>query len=422
MAYAPLAHGSLTAETEFGLKAGAALLIVLIGLRLLLPRSLRLAGPPAVLSLLAALYLSTVVISALLSPYPLGSLRETVRIVVHVAGFFLAAALLAGPARRVAATVVLLATTAAMATLGALQLFGVQLFPTVAENGRQVTSTFFHYSHYAGFLDLAAPFALGVALLAPRPWLRLPAALIAIAAYANAGLTFSYAGWGALGLATLVLLVVYAFRPRPSRSRLGIAGGLVVAALAAGLAVISLSPRLSGTLPERLEALAGTRTEDGRLTGQGLGRFSSRLIIAESSLPILLEHLWTGVGPGNFVFEITRHRPERLDRPDAGMMHAFVNYAHNDYLQVATETGVPSALLFMAFWLLVLFLPAPQAPRWFSLGTRMGILALLVHGLMDGNLTVNHASAFLAFTLAGVLHSRRANGPIEQEDRPESVS
>jgi O-antigen ligase len=405
LAYAPLAQGSLTVETEFGLKAGVAVLLVLLGVRLLLPSD---RGPrpaiPVILAVLAASYLGTVLISTLVSAYPLGSMRESTRIVVHVAGFFLGASLLGSKLGRTAFATILLVTTALMGVVGLLQIADIQFFPSVAVGRTQITSTFFHYSHYAGFLDLAAPLALAVALLGPRLYVRIPAAIVALLAYSNAALSFSYAGWGALGLATLVLLVIYALRPRFSAGRLAVAGGLAVVALVTGLAVVSLSPRLSGTLPERLTSLLGTRTPDGELAGQGIGRLSSRLAIVRSGVPIVDESPWVGVGPGNFIYAVTKYRPAELDRPDAAMLHGFVNYAHNDYLQVASETGIPSALLFIGFWILVLVLPARHQPSWLALGAKAGIFALLFHGLMDGNLTVNHASAFLAFCTAGVLH------------------
>lgn len=92
------------------------------------------------------------------------------------------------------------------------------------------------------------------------------------------------------------------------------------------------------------------------------------------------------------------------------MMHRFVNYVHNDYLQVATETGIPALLAFLAFWFLTLGLPAPGAPPALRWGVRFGLVALMVHGLMDVNLTINHGSAFPVFVLAGVLHASAGAG------------
>jgi O-antigen ligase len=420
--FAPVAQGSVYPWSQFGLRAGVVGTLVLWLVSAALRGHLRL--PPLVLWVPLVAYLGLVGLSAWHSVYQYGSWQEALNVLIYVSGFFLAAALLRTQARRAWLLASFGVAAVVMGVYGLAQLQGYRLVPSVVSAGKvQVTSFYYHYSHYAGFLDLAAPLFLGLALLARAWWARVGLGLVAGLLYLNAALTFSYAGWGAVFVATAGMLVVWVFHGA-TRSWLTFLSRfvfmLLLAAAGAGLAytVVQTSPRLSGaTFNERVQQLLGEQQEvngDVVWAGQGLGRFGSRIAILRAGLPIVKAHPWLGLGPGNFIYGVTEFRPGTVKAPHSGMMHAFVNYAHNDYLQVASETGLPSLAAFLLFWLLVLF----RSPRGVPLGVRFGITAglaaILVHGLMDGNLTVNSASAFLAYVLAGTLHASAEAGGEEQ--------
>ena len=398
--YAPLAYGSLTLESELGLMFAVGGLICLVGLRLLLPGdNLRLPKPLKILAIIATGYLALVFLSALNAPNPTPAFRAAFRISVHVAGFFLAAALLRNAARRNAFVIVLLLTALVAGAIGFAEFTGHRLFPGA---GQRISSTYYNPIHYSGFLDLVAPIALAAALLAPRIWQRILAGVIALVAFANALLTFSYASWGALALVTLAILIIYAVRPRFSARRLAVSASVLLIAAALGVTALAISPRLSGSLQDRVATVLQIfAVDEATPSSPGpLGSLGARMQIWEPTVTMTLERPLLGAGPGNFIYEITRFRPETAE--ESRLMHRFVNYAHHDYLQVASEIGLPALVLFVAFWLLALTLrPEAPRPRWFTVGASMGIIALLIHGFMDGNLTVNHSVAFLAFTLVG---------------------
>ena len=157
-------------------------------------------------------------------------------------------------------------------------------------------------------------------------------------------------------------------------------------------------------------------TPGGELTTAGLGNLYSRLYIYDATLKVVKEQPLTGVGPGGFIYALPKWRPPNALDFRSGQLHKLVNYAHNDYLQIASEAGVPAAVFFVLFWLAVLG-RAREAPIACS-GLTFGVAALLVHGLVDGNLTVNHASAFLAYAAAGVLVARAAE-PKKLSRRPD---
>jgi hypothetical protein len=88
---------------------------------------------------------------------------------------------------------------------------------------------------------------------------------------------------------------------------------------------------------------------------------------------------------------------------------------------VGVETGIPSLIAFLVFWMAVLVGPS-QRRDVTATALRLGILAILIHGLVDGNLTVIPSNAFLAYAMAGALHVRidedeeRRDVALETED------
>jgi O-antigen ligase len=178
------------------------------------------------------------------------------------------------------------------------------------------------------------------------------------------------------------------------------------------------------------------RTEGIDLTFKDLmnpASFKLRLSYWRTGFRMAAANLWTGVGLGNFGTAYPVYQPL-----DAGAVRA----AHNDYLQAFCETGVFGGLLFCAFWAYFAIWGAVRVvrerdpmERWFLGGIYLGVLAFLIHSLVDFNF-FNSALAFFAvlftglfFVRSGVLPaggrgSRRAENPsapaAHQEVRPRS--
>jgi O-antigen ligase len=378
----------------------------LLGLRLLVASTLALAvlgglargwrAPPAPLSLALGAYLLLVVLSTLASPYTYGSWRETQLLTTYALGFLLAAHLVTGPRRTAVFVTAALLSAAMLAGYGLLQATGLSLTPGMST---RVSSTYYNPNHYAGYLDLTTPLALAFALWARTWWLRAIAALLSVALLLNVALSFSRGAWVALALAVAGLLLLWAWQgtrsPRPLGRTLALLT-LALVALVGAWGVSVTAPDLTARLLTRAQRLHHDLTQPDTF---------DRVVLLRAGAQVVRDAPLLGVGPGNFVDAITAHRPAQVDDRADSMMHRFVNYAHNDYLQVATETGLPSLLLFMAFWALVLIRPSPRDPP-LRYGLLAGLAALLVHGLVDGNLTVIPANAWLGYTLAGVLHAR----------------
>jgi hypothetical protein len=116
-----------------------------------------------------------------------------------------------------------------------------------------------------------------------------------------------------------------------------------------------------------------------------------------------MAHFFTGSGLGTFPTVYPRYQD--LDAPP-------VKAAHNDYLQIFAETGVLGALFFIGFWgyfLMWGLVRIPREPhrgtRWTLVGLYTGLLAFLLHSLVDFNF-YNPSLAMTQFVLAGLFLSR----------------
>lgn len=137
---------------------------------------------------------------------------------------------------------------------------------------------------------------------------------------------------------------------------------------------------------------------------QRIGYWTVALLMAR-------DHIFTGVGLGNFGTVYPKYRVVGAGE---------VQVTHNDYLQLLAETGVFGALAFIAFWGLFLVYGARHilretdtSERWLSAGIYAGILAFLLHSLVDFDF-YNPSLSFFPFLLAGVFLARarlRDNAP-----------
>ena len=97
--------------------------------------------------------------------------------------------------------------------------------------------------------------------------------------------------------------------------------------------------------------------------------------------------------------------PAKVDR-------YYVNHAHNDYLELAIETGLPGMilmLLFLAWWGRSVWrmLRSPSADH-FAMAGAIASAAVLLHSVVDYPLRTAAMSAVFAICLALILQSRRS--------------
>jgi putative inorganic carbon (HCO3(-)) transporter len=211
-----------------------------------------------------------------------------------------------------------------------------------------------HYMTYAGLLMVLALAFAARALSSARPRAqRLADGAVAAAAALLVGLTFTRSA--ALGLAAGAVVLLSPVRPRPA---------LAVALAAAAL--LAVSP---GRVRERLSSSFDLRDDAAR----------DRVAMWVAGASMIGDRPFLGVGPGRVGYLYPVYR-----RP--GFVDARVGHLHNNVVHTAAETGLPSALAYLAFVALAAAAAWPLARD----ASRPGVQALA-----RGALAVN-AALFVA--------------------------
>lgn len=270
----------------------------------------------------------------------------------------------------------------------------------------EATGTYINRNHYAGFLEMALPFSLALAwyefrklrrghnesatslrdLLVSQSGLPKLILYVFIAVLLLTALFFSRSRMGILA-ASASILVIFVLATISGRH---VKAGLVLSiafAIVAGSAAIWIGP---GPIAERFENVSQEYSQYDR----------SRLSIWRGTGLLIEEHPFLGTGLGTFPIAYTKVQSTFLGE--------FVNHAHNDYLEIASDLGLPAAFALFAS-LIYLFVRAAQGflsaeksfDRAVALACAGSMLAIFLHGLTDFNLHIP-ANALLFSSILGL--------------------
>jgi O-antigen ligase len=272
----------------------------------------------------------------------------------------------------------------------------------------EATGTYINRNHYAGFLEMVLPFSLALAFYEyvnlgqnqhqPSSMMR---KMITRASFQRMIFWLSI---------TVVLFTGIVF----SRSRMGIVAGCLSLLAIFGLAGVSRF-RVRMLLPLSAAFLIlsfslalwigpGPIAERFQSVGQeySLGD-QSRLSIWRDDLRLIRHHPWLGTGLGTFPIAFTTVQTTFLGQ--------FVNHAHNDYLEFASDLGIPAALVLFPSVLFVLaravrtfLLAEGNFERMIALGCTGSIVAMTLHAMADFNLYIP-ANALVFSTTLGLAMS-----------------
>ncbi len=287
--------------------------------------------------------------------------------------------------------------------------------------------TFEQPNPYGGFMNLTALLALGTMIgrlstfaeslgrrgessprverhkalrSSPGQWLVFAIVLVSSVA-ATLGLIFSWSRGAWLGfVAGAAVLLLY----WPERLR----RGLLLLASVSFLCIVVL---LVGVRLDMVPAGAIDRLSDfrqdvfyGDVRGVDINDANyavlERLAHWQASLEMARDHLWLGVGFGNY--EAAYATYALINWPDA------LGHAHNYYLNILAETGVIGLVAYLFLWLVVIRQTAAclKRSRWPDRGVVLGLLAAWVaislHHLVD-KLYVNNMYIHLG-VMFGLLH------------------
>jgi O-antigen ligase len=120
---------------------------------------------------------------------------------------------------------------------------------------------------------------------------------------------------------------------------------------------------------------------------------------AVHAVPMIKDFPFFGTGPGTFYVAFPKYRPEKV--------LLYFNYAHNDYAQIAAETGLVGLGLLglVVAWTLAVALRAQWVRRdplmrGMSFACVMGVISLLIHSWVDFNLQIPANAVYFMVLLA----------------------
>lgn len=264
-------------------------------------------------------------------------------------------------------------------------------------NGAVVEGTYWNKNHFAGLLEMILPvtIAYAIALLGSRRLRRNPTNRQLLAACVL------------LSVATLMLVALIC-----SLSKMGFVaclGGLFFMASMASLAVIRGWKKwwVIGVLgaffflvfifipPGELARAIGDSFADETAEG--------RLPIWSDSLHLLAAYPLTGSGLGTYDRAFLKHQ--------TSLVSLNFEFAHNDYLQLATELGLPGFLILAGFVLAIFLKTLRSGTRLFDRNTRYvaggcagGIAAIGLHSFTDFNMYIP-ANALVLAWISGIVAS-----------------
>jgi len=351
-------------------------------------------GSRAMWSVFALLAVS--ILSGLVSVHR-GKSLEAMLNLLAISGLFLAAALFLRGASRVR-SVALVQVLAALpvAAIGLAQYFRPDLLPASNSYPGRALGPFGQPNRLGGYLIAVIPVAVALAFASPDRWLRTALLLGVFALTMCLVLTFSRGAWIGL-LASFVVLAAAMFR-WPDLAPRGTT--LAVAAACLALPVLLFLPAIFARItPKPTDASAWNLPFDPEREGSGAMRREiwSGALAAAAARPVL------GFGIGAFREAFDRVKDDRMKRLEAEGTRTADN-AHNQYLEVLAERGVLGLGAFLALAAVGLAAagaamgaPAAPAARWVALGFAGGVIAVLAHAVVDGNLSfVPHQTLFYA--------------------------
>jgi O-antigen ligase len=254
-----------------------------------------------------------------------------------------------------------------------------------------LTGTFGNHNHFSGYLEMAIPVTLGSGLtLGQSRGKALFWTAVTIFLVLTQALTLSRGGWLST-LSALVFMGVLLIKPRftDKRHRVQIFFPMMF---------LLFLPLFYPPVLERITTLVHDNP---------LENLSFRLSVWEKCVDMIKATPFTGTGPGTFSRAFVFYNPNDFN--------VLPVYAHNDYLQFLTETGI----FFFVFSLGVIhnffklgfakMQTQSRRSKGITLGAMASVFAILVHSLFDFNLHI--PSNALTFTILAAL----ATSPVEKK-------
>ena len=254
----------------------------------------------------------------------------------------------------------------------------------------RLTGTFKMPNDLGAYLALILPFTLGYFVASVRAqsaqprWIPFALAAGLLLMCANLALTLTRAAWVSVAVATTGI-GIYCVATTLFQPRRFIFLTLLVALL------LCLSPFFT---PRHI------KTRFQTMLAHPTGFMGERPQWWQTSMELIRRYPLTGIGLGRFRYEY------QLNGPAA--QYNIPYHAHNIYLHIAVEHGVPSLLVFV--WMLVMIcrqlFALRKATDFWTMGLFLGgsgfLISALVYGLADN--VLHHRSLLIFWFVIGTIH------------------
>ncbi|GEM_PF-2308777 len=274
--------------------------------------------------------------------------------------------------------------TVALTVIG-LDILGVRNF----SSNEHITLTFVNRNHFAGFLELLVFPGVGLSLFYNKSRRIL---FLVLSAYMAGAIFFSLSRGGIIGFGagTIFLMSLLLFFERHNKSWITISTFVLLILLL--LIILGIDPII-----ERFETL-----ENPQLAGIG------RLEYWKGSLAMIQNYPIFGTGLGTYSTVFPIYQTSYVNQ-------LFVTHAHNDYLELAAETGIPGftifALMILSFFIVIIKLSKSQHDRGLkiiAISILSSILSLSIHSFTDFNFHI--PSNVILFAVLGAIAFNAASG------------
>ena len=277
---------------------------------------------------------------------------------------------------------------------------------TEINHGSQASATYANRNHFAGFLEMTLAIGIGLLIAGlrdskPQTWTQ----------FLKRTLEWIFSPKMRLRLILCVMVIALV----TTRSRMGNTA-FFASMLVAGVVGLALSRHATRSTVILLVSLIAIdlfivgswfgveklahrieQTTIVKTATPGAQSVEERAEPAAYGLELIKDYPLVGAGPGSWYVAFPKYRGADIIN--------FFDYAHNDYVQFAAESGLIGAamLALMVAWTLVIALRAQYLRRdplmrGLSFASIMGVTAILIHSSVDFNLQIP-ANAMLFMVL-----------------------
>lgn len=250
------------------------------------------------------------------------------------------------------------------------------LFSNIPIEGASVFGTFVNRNHFAVFIEMGLCTSLGLSAAAYfTRGLKYRKVLLAYAVAASCffivSLLFSFSRTGiSLGIFTVIFFSIIVFNEFRRKRKFHKA---VILAIIPAMGLVIASFRGLTYVWNRYETTFATDNVS----------LMTRFNIWHSTIDLIRDFWCMGAGFGSFTYASTRFESGNV--PDK-----IANHAHNDWLEIFSEAGIPFAsfvvvfiLLFYSLNMIKIIKQRDSFKKWLGIGVGLGILSVMLHEIVE---------------------------------------